>query len=196
MSNKTNISNKINIGFAFLIVFLLIFATNRIDKIHFETVQNALTTVYKDRVVAQDYVHKMNTVVYKIRLHFVNGNGIHVNQNLNREFQTLLDAFGSTKLTLTEAKTFESLKDNFLKLKLKEQTLTKKEIENHLDLLQADLRGLAVIQVSESKYLTDIAQKSLDNNRLISQLEIWFLILVGFLVQFIIFYRTKKVKDE
>ena len=48
----------------------------------------------------------------------------------------------------------------------------------------------------ESKNLTSIAQKSLDTNNLMSKLEIGFLVLIGLIIQFTIFYRVKKSKTE
>ena len=52
--------NRINIGLALSIVFLLVFATNRLDKRHFETVQNTVISLHTDRVIAQDLIYKMN----------------------------------------------------------------------------------------------------------------------------------------
>uniref|UniRef100_UPI0040478E42 hypothetical protein n=1 Tax=Mariniflexile sp. TaxID=1979402 RepID=UPI0040478E42 len=196
MFKKISTSNRINIGFALLVVFLLVLATNRIDKRHFETVQHSLSTVYKDRVVAQDYIYRMNTILHKKEIQLLYSNSTNGRNAMNKEFQTLMDVFSTTKLTLKESKVFESLKENFKKLKIKEQTSANKEVINYLESLRTDLNNLELIQVSESKQLTDIAQKSLNNNKLISQLEIGFLILVGVLFQFIIFYRVKKSKNE
>ncbi|WP_445737260.1 hypothetical protein [Mariniflexile sp.] len=196
MFKKISTSNQINIGFALLVVFLLVLATNRIDKRHFETVQHSLSTVYKDRVVAQDYIYRMNTILHKKEIQLLYSNSTNGRNAMNKEFQTLMDVFSTTKLTLKESKVFESLKENFKKLKIKEQTSANKEVINYLESLRTDLNNLELIQVSESKQMTDIAQKSLNNNKLISQLEIGFLILVGVLFQFIIFYRVKKSKNE
>ncbi|WP_445733782.1 MCP four helix bundle domain-containing protein [Mariniflexile sp.] len=196
MFKKISTSNRINIGFALLVVFLLVLATNRIDKRHFETVQHSLSTVYKDRVVAQDYIYRMNTILHKKEIQLLYSNSTNGRNAMNKEFQTLMDVFSTTKLTLKESKVFESLKENFKKLKIKEQTSANKEVINYLESLRTDLNNLELIQVSESKQMTDIAQKSLNNNKLISQLEIGFLILVGVLFQFIIFYRVKKSKNE
>ena len=65
-----------------------------------------------------------------------------------------------------------------------------------LDALTTDLDNLALIQVSETKLITSNAQKSLDTNKLMSNMEIWFLLIIGISVQFIIFYRTKKTTKE
>lgn len=199
MADNFTIYNRINIGLALTIVFLLVFATNRIDKNHFETVQNALITLHTDRVVAQDFIYKMNTIIYKKQLHFVKGSLSNVHQDLNTGFYTLLENFSNTKLTSKEAAIFDRLQVDFDKLILSEKeslesSKRKNEIINSLNIIKIDLVNLSEIQISESKQLTSIAQKSLDANNLISKFEIGFLILIGLLIQFTIFYRVKKSK--
>ena len=195
-TKKTSFSNRLNIGFALLVVFLLVLATNRIDQRHFETAQDTLTTVYNDRVVAQDYVYKMNNIMHKKRLQLLDSTVTDSQENLNKEFTTLIDVFSTTKLTRKESKTFNDLKQNFETLqhnenKVEDQLNNKKLIEN-ISTIETDLNNLALIQVSESKYKVGIAQKSLDTNNLMSNLEIGFLVLMGTIVQLIIFYRIRK----
>lgn len=192
MSKKIATSNRINIGFALLVVFLLVLATNRIDKRHFETVQNTLSTVYKDRVVAQDYVYQMNNIMYKKRLQLIDSSAVNNHDNLNKEFTTLIDVFATTELTRNELKTFNTLKHNFESLKTSESNANPKKRVENIEAIKTDLDNLALIQVSESKARIGVAQKSLDTNNLMSTLEIIFLILIGIIVQFAFFYRVKK----
>ncbi|PQJ81408.1 hypothetical protein [Polaribacter glomeratus] len=189
--------NRINIGLALTIVFLLVYATNRIDNKHFETVQNALVTLHTDRIIAQDFIYKMNTIAYEKQLHYIDESHNNVHKNLNTDFYTLLEDFSNTKLTLKEATIFDELKIDFDKLILSEKkgllNSTKKDAAiNSLNTIKKDLINLSEIQISESKHLTSLAQKSLDTNNLISKFEIGFLILIGLLIQFTIFYRVKK----
>lgn len=187
-------SNRVNIGLSLAIVFLLVLATNRIDKSHFNTVQNTLTSLHNDRVVAQEYVYKMSGIIHEKRLILLDTTSIVTQGELNNQFETLIAVFSSTKLTRNESKTFKNLQNDFEKLKVEEQ---KKSSNAKLELkllktLETDIDNLSLIQISESKNLINLAQKSLDNNTLISNLEIGFLILIGFILQFTIFYRIKK----
>ena len=183
MSKKISFSNHVNIGFALLVVFLLVFATNRIDKRHFETVQDTLTTVYEDRVVAQDYVYKMNNIIHQKQLQLLDSNSTDNQNNLNKEFATLIDVFSTTKLTPKESKIFDGLKQNFEILKNNENQddnqLNQNELLDIINTIKTDLDNLALIQLSESKYKVGIAQKSLDTNNLMSTLEIVFLVLIS-----------------
>jgi hypothetical protein len=199
MASNFTSYNRINIGLALTIVFLLVYATNRIDKNHFETVQNALITLHTDRVVAQDFIFEMNTIIYKKQLHFIDESPTNIHKSLNDEFYILIEGFSNTKLTPKEETIFDELQIDFDKLILLEKkylegTAEKDAIINNLNIIKTDLIQLSEIQTSESKHLTSIAQKSLDTNNLISNFEIGFLILIGLLIQFTIFYRVKKSK--
>lgn len=202
MSPKKSINNRLTIGFSLLVVFLLVFATNRIDSQHFETVQNTLTSVYKDRVVAQDYVYKMNHVIHERRIQLLDSTLVTPSEISNAAFIDLVEGFSSTKLTSKEKKVFKNLEANFeiftdAENKINNnQGVTSKTLMAKLETVQEDLDNLAEIQVKESRSLTKLAQKSLDNNKFVSNLEIGFLILIGICIQFIIFYRVKKQGNQ
>ncbi|UAM99813.1 hypothetical protein K8354_08445 [Polaribacter litorisediminis] len=198
MTKNITIYNRINIGLAVTIVLLLVFATNRIDKRHFETIQNTIATLHTDRVVAQDFIYKMNTIIYQKQLLKVDESD--KNKNLNKDFYALLDNFSQTKLTIKEAEIFEKLKTDFAHLILKEKkvvegSMLKDTLINRLNSIKNNLVHLSEIQISESKHLTGLAQKSLDTNNLMSNLEIGFIVLIGLLLQYTIFYRVKKSKN-
>jgi hypothetical protein len=129
-------------GLALTIVLLLVFATNRIDKKHFNTIQNAVTTLHTDRVVAQDFIYRMNTIVYQKHLDLLDKSP--VNYTLNKEFYTLLENFAETKLTFKEAKIFKKVEADFEKLMLKEKKVSeglqdKKFVIKSLNIIKEDL---------------------------------------------------------
>jgi len=203
MSKKLTLANRINITLALVAVFFLVLGTNRIDNLHFDTVQNALSTVHNDRVIAQDYLYKMNNLVHKKKIYYLKETNSAEIIALNKELEVLITVFSETELTTKERKNFRSLKQNFEALKTSEEkyfqqaaNTTASKIPTSfsagIEYLQGDLNNLALIQVSESKNIIGLAQKSLDANKLISNVEIWFLLLIGVAVQFFIFYRTKK----
>lgn len=61
------------------------------------------------------------------------------------------------------------------------------KISKTLETMQANLLDLSEIQITESRDLTQNAQKSLDMSDLLSSLEIGFLIIIGIAIQFILF---------
>lgn len=210
MSKKMTISNRINIVLALVAVFLLILGTNRIDKRHFETAQNAVTSVYNDRVLAQDYIYKINNLIHKKQSQKTDASRSE-NASVNKDIETLIVLFSDTKLTANEAKTFKRFRNNFESLKEKEVKYfenTNAQVDNELPIknslialfgealnaLQINLDNLARIQVSETKSILGVAQKSLNTNKMISSMEIYFLLGVGILILFFTFYRIGRSK--
>ena len=207
MSKRNSFRSRLNIVLGLIAVFLLILGTNRIDKRHFETAQTAVTSVYEDRVLAQDYIYKLSNLIHKKQLNFQNGSET-VNNSINKEVQTLIDLFSETKLTINESKTFKDLKSDFESLKSKENSYYKsmKNIEftdstapaaptalyNELATLQSDLDNLALIQVGESKSVLSTAQKSLDMSNLMSSMEVYSLLVIGIIILVATFYRVGK----
>lgn len=208
MSKKKTISSQINIVLALAAVFLLILGTNRVDKRHFETAQNAINSVYNDRVLAQDYIYKMNNLIHKKQRQLMEGSQA-INSSPNKDIETLIALFSETELTRNELNTFNSFRTGFEKLKSKEARFNKKikaqlnneltdkfnnknPFEEDLAALQKDLDNLALIQVSESKSVMGIAQKSLNSNQLLSTMEIYALLVVGIIIMAVTFYRIEK----
>jgi len=193
-----SISNRINIGLALSIVFLLVFATNRLDKRHFDTVQNTVISLHTDRVIAQDFIYKMNAIIYNKQLSLLTESPKSVNHNLNRDFNLLIEKFSETKLTKKEGEIFEKLKGDFNRLIDLEAKNSENndEIIANINIIKSDLIQLSEIQITESKNLTSVAQRSLDTNNVMSNLEIGFLVFIGLIIQFTIFYRVKKSKTK
>ncbi|MFV1449695.1 hypothetical protein VBZ51_11140 [Maribacter sp. HS] len=205
MFNKFAVSNKFNIVLGLIAVFILILGTNRIDKRHFETAQEAVTSVYEDRVLAQDYIYKLNSLVYKKQLNYIYGSET-VNISYNKEIETLINLFSKTKLILEESTTFKSLQNDFEHLKVQEKKYynnlgysksfeipiieTKIPMGDDIEAIKVDLNNLALIQVGESKSVLNIAQKSLDMSNLMSSMEVYFLLVIGIVVLVLTFYRV------
>lgn len=207
MSEKISVSNRINITLALLAVFLLVLGTNRVDKLHFDTVQNALTTVYKDRVVAQDYLFKMSNIIHEKKLNL--STYPESSAEVSTNFKDILALYYKTELTPKESKFINEVKNLYQEYETQEQAFKKSKAKHAsavpsaaiiqtLDNLQLNLSELSQIQVTESRKMTGLAQKSLDSNNMLANLEIWFLLIVGIAAQFAIFYNVikfnKKVK--
>jgi len=183
------------------IVFLLVLATNRIDKHHFYTVQNTVDSVFKDRVVAQNYIYNMNVIFNEKFLDFKLGTYSEQNRTAqNNEINNLISKFKETELTQEESKAFNNFQADYLTLinLESEQTETDsintdKSIALHklYGRIRSDLNNLSNIQLQEGKKLTEVSQRTLQSNDLISKLEIGFLILIGVAMQLILFIKRK-----
>lgn len=196
MISNLPLAKRINTIFALLVVFLLVLATNRIDQHHFETAQKSVNEVFEDRVLVQGYIFSISQLLQEKYKNF-QGNTVSV-KNTNSDVEELLEQFKETKLTKTEAKLLDGFKTDFKTLSALEQknngdAEVKKKAENTLNRLQEYLSDLSEIQITESRSLTKSAQKSLDVSEFMANLEIFFLIVIGVVLQVVVFYRSKKI---
>lgn len=200
MTNKFSSSNRIKIGFSFAIVFILVLATNRFDKKRFETVENSLTSVYEDRLVAKGYIYSLNNIFHVQEKMLLDKDQSYKIEAYHNAVSSLLASFKATRLTSEEKSTFRNLRDNFNKLQDLElryltadnETLNdsqKNQIILQLNRIHRNLDQLAIIQQSEGENMTRFAKSSLNTSSLLSNIEIVLIIVVGILVQFIIFYK-------
>ena len=196
---KYNFRQKFNLALALLAVFFLILATNLVDRRHFETAQEALTSVYEDRVVAQHYIFEISTIVYQKEQQFIENNTNKWSVENDARIEELIEQFAGTKLTTSERRQFESLKEHLTTLERIETKYRENSINNNTHVIpeifkhiKNDLNDLAETQILESKSKMFLAQKSLNTTNLLSNLELGLLIIVGIAIQFVIFYRIKK----
>ncbi|SDE49547.1 Four helix bundle sensory module for signal transduction [Pricia antarctica] len=204
MVKSLSLSHKFQAGLALAIVFLLVLATNRLDHRHFSTVQNTVNSVFEDRVVAQDYIFRLNNLFQEKRLFLGVHDSLADGSRENAHIDELLMKFGKTKLTAKESFYFKQLQKNVEELSALEQSIknsaegmtenARGKIESSLQRIMEDLNDLALTQLTEGRQLTEMARKSLATNNLLSNLEIIFLIVIGMIVLVIVFYPTRGLK--
>ena len=196
MGNKLTVSNRIKIGFAFAIVFLLVLATNRLDKRRFDRINESLTSIYEDRLVAKGHLYQLSSVFHKKEKALLsdsqNAKDVMAQSNID---QLILD-YNATKLTNEEKAVFNKFRQDYEALRVIENTSSdidsasnKSKMKMHLNRIQEDLDNLAKIQISEGESLTKFAQNSFDTSDTMSKIEIAVILLIGIVVQFIIFKR-------
>ncbi|MFD2825700.1 MCP four helix bundle domain-containing protein [Leeuwenhoekiella polynyae] len=201
MISNLPLAKRINTILALSVVFLLVLATNKIDQHHFETAQKSVNEVFEDRVLVQDYIFSISNMLAAKRLALKDSAISKKLLENNEKIAKLLSDFQNTKLTGKESSQLRGLQESFEKIQILEPQIIqqtanferlKTEIFNTLDTMQDALVTLSKIQVHESENLMHSAQKSLNTSKLISTLEIGFLIVIGIVIQITLFYRVKK----
>lgn len=194
-------SQRIQIGLILGIAFLLVLGSNRLDKRHFNNVQTTINSVYEDRVLVQNLIFKLNTIFHSKKLRFVAGNDFENVASENQKAKELLVDFGATKLTFKEKNTLNELYSQFEKLANLERKILQASTDTQTDIrtiagktateIEQNLNILSKIQVDESRALTQLSNKSLGVNNLLSKLETIFLILISIALLALIFYPVK-----
>lgn len=201
MFSKLKTQQRMHAIFILGITFLLVLGSNRLYQRHFSTLQTTVNTVYEDRVKVQDYIYELNNIFHEKKFELLTENNLVISKENNVRAEKLLDDVALTELTNKEYTALNELKGHFNKLK----TLKTKELQsnnglqstnrlNSLEILaqiSTNLNTLAKIQLEESKQLTQLSNKTLDNNILMSKLAFALLILIGITLLLLIFYPVK-----
>ncbi|MEQ9437860.1 MAG: hypothetical protein RIG62_02390 [Cyclobacteriaceae bacterium] len=198
------IAQKVKAATALGIVFVLLFATSVMDKNNFSELQHSFSSVYKDRLLVESYIYKLSNQLHqkKILMDDLNARNLaptnEKNQVLNDSIKTLVFSFENTQLTVDEALLLNDLKEHLGQLCLLEgkysndgftcedQTL-KSAIEHQHRKLSLNLEGLSDIQLLESKHIIDNSNQIIASSNITAQLEIGVLIIIGLIVQALIF---------
>lgn len=184
-------------------VFLLILATNLIDKDNFARLEKTVDNIYNDRLLAKEVLLDITIKFHKKELAYsLNDSTYLQNQNgrINAEISKSLKIFNRLESTKKEKQILNSLKRNHNKLKKLESnlmpndTLYTQECAEIFSAINNDIIELAAEQVREGKSQKFIASKAIEHVNLYSQIEIYFLVFLGILLQIIILYSPKKSK--
>ncbi|MEO9534409.1 MAG: chemotaxis protein [Crocinitomicaceae bacterium] len=198
-------ANKVKWIGGCLIVFVLILATNLIDKNHFERIEKSVSNIYEDRLVAKDLIFKMSQHMNEKSLAIANADSIFFslrNNSVNQSFENLIQDFYKTELVEKEEKALDLLELQFTELKKIEENYVREQDvdQNELILDQINLGVLAIneslvslseIQMEEGRRQQSIASSSLSLVSLISRFEIVALVVLGLIIQVIILYKPK-----
>ncbi|WP_166959917.1 MCP four helix bundle domain-containing protein [Yeosuana marina] len=192
--------NKIKWVLGILMVFILILATNLIDRNNFIRVKDSVVTIYEDRLIASDLVFKIFKSVNKkeVALKLLDTSFFHQkNQAVNDDIHNLISRFELTKLTPEEQTIFKNLKSNFETLKSVERNFIasnfteKSNQENIIININKNLDDLSTIQLNEGNKQMSIGKRAVSSVELFTQIEICLLIILAIIIQIIVMYKPK-----
>lgn len=181
-------------------VFILIVATNLIDKQHFLRVKNSVVTIYEDRLVANDLIFEMHCLIQEKAEALAAMDStffIERNSQINENIESFVVEFDKTRHTIKERSLFEQYKQNIESLKNSETAFIdskfteKGNLNIQLKEVKENLYDLAKIQLSEGRRQMHISQKSVDTIELFTHIEIYMLIILAIIVQVIVIYKPK-----
>ena len=192
--------NKIKWVLGILIVFILILATNLIDRNNFIRVKDSVFTIYEDRLIASNLVFEMFKLVKKKEVALKLSDTVYFdqkNQIINGSIKNLILRFEQTKLTPEEKIIFKNLKSNFDTLKGLENKFIASNFKNKnnqeqiLTNINTKLDDLSKIQLLEGRRQMSIGKKATSTIELFTQIEIGLLIFLAIVIQIIVMYKPK-----
>ncbi|QXP68284.1 MCP four helix bundle domain-containing protein [Polaribacter sp. AHE13PA] len=180
-----------------LMIFILIIATNLIDRNNFVRIKDSLETIYEDRLVAKDLIFKISKSVQEKELALAKLDSTFYlgrNKQVNDDIEKAINTFEGTKLTKKEAKVFNDFKNNLAVLIESENStpFEKSSYNSKILNVKENLYALSEIQMNEGKRQMSISKRAIDSIELFTQLEIYVLIFLGVVVQVIVIYKPKE----
>ena len=195
-----DILNKVKWIAGIILVFVIVITTNLIDRDNFNRLRYSVTTIYEDRIVANDLIFKMSLLIHEKEMAAATSDSsffYNENDEVNRDINDLIKRYEQTKLTNKEQEIFNDLKENLNKLSGLEKELvdsdseTNTEIMNNLNDIVNNLYDLSEVQLSEGKIQMLASNEAMEAIDVFTQVEIVFLIIMGVLIQIIILYKPK-----
>lgn len=192
--------NKFKLILGISMIFLLIIATNLIDKNNFARVRDSVSTIYEDRIVANDIIFEISNAIHKKEIAIVLSDTVffnRINLDINKTIEDNISKYSNTKLTREEAILFSDLKDYLQVLKNEEKKYIdsnftdNKALINNISSITENLFSLSKIQLEEGKRQMSISEKAMDKVDLFTQIEIYFLIFLAIVIQIIVMYEKK-----
>lgn len=189
--------SKIRWVLGILMVFILIITTNLIDRDNFRRINDSVVAIYEDRLVAKDLIFEFSRLIQEKEIaltaqdfHFYTGR----NKTINTEIEGLTLDYLETRLTKKEERVFHELQDNLKILTAYEEEVQADRsvaIMKQINIVKDNLHELSKIQLEEGRRQVAISKKAMATVELFTQLEIYFLIVLAILIQFIIIYKPR-----
>lgn len=198
MEGKISIKQRVLIGLVLMTAFLLVLGSNLLDRKYFSTIQDSVKSIYDDRIVVQDYIYQLQDMAHEMEVTFLKGEQVQGTESSEKIKSLLLD-FSETKLTRDEARLLERLDRQFSDLtssgtgfvSTDVQQLNEAKVLSQLAQIKQTLDGLEEIQLEQSDLLTQLSEKTLGVNRMLSNLEVVFLVIIGISILMLVFYPVK-----
>ncbi len=190
---------------AVLCVFLIILATNLIDKDNFLRVEKAVENIYNERLLAKELLLGVSIQFHEKELAYALNDSTYLqskNDAVNAKISELLQMFDRTGATRKEGVILDDLNGNHAKLIHLESNIQLKDTlysSNCADIFSAintNISELSAVQVKEGKNQKFYARDALDTAKLFSKIEIYVLIFLALALQVVILYNPKEKSNE
>ncbi len=197
-----SIKEKLKIAMALAFVFLLVLITNMINTNHFTEIQKSFTSFYEDRLLVENYIFKLSHELnYKrVLLYSQEEPNFKEMSNANKQIDSLIIEFQNTVLTPEEANVLSDFVVGIEELKSMEVAFKQGDndssrlVKQH-NQLRGQLSRLSEIQLEEGQRLMNDSNSIIAINYSYSRVEIVVLIIIGLIIQALIFTsRTLKPK--
>jgi hypothetical protein len=197
-----SIKEKLKAAFLLACVLVVVFGASLMYKNSVSELGDSFSSVYEDRLVVESYIYKFSDYLYQKKIVLDDCHSVEQISQFrdqiamhNKAIEQMIHEYEKTKLTDAEKQHFETFKTNMsaimsLEASMMSHSKSTSEIarmEEHVDHALGDLKELSGIQLSEAKILNDNTKKIVAGSTLLSQFELVILIVIGLMIQALVF---------
>jgi len=195
-----NIRHKGKIALLLFVLICLEILNAVSHKNNISEMGEACSSVYQDRLVAQDYLYKLEGQVYhrKLAIEKDAETDQPAMERQNRQSLEIIAGYEKTKLTAAEKELLDQLKQQLqavfaLETQLMAQPATDrkpgllKQYEEQTDALLKNLHALSDIQIAEGRHLTDNSMKLVQFSTVQNQFNWALILIIGIVIQALVF---------
>lgn len=198
--------NKIKWILGISVVFLLILFTNLIDRQNFDKLNNSISSIYEDRLVAKNLVLEMVYIIHDKELALRSQNNSYYQKQFTEDhvkLDELIVEFKTTKLVDQEEKTLQQLEEGYDRLEKLESSKSKalesgettsvdQQLITQMERIEEDLYTLSNIQLDEGKRQMLQGKNAADSVQLMTTIEVYILVALALVIQILILYNPKR----
>lgn len=186
---------------AVLVIFLVVLATNLIDKDNFERVELSVEKIYEEQLLTKDAIINLTNLIHekKVALITQDTNYYNLKANIcNKEIASRIEDCKRGFTNRKEGYILNDLKDNcnlifdMEKSQSEIYSVNKIEYYNRIGFIEEEIGKLAAVQLKEGKRHKFISREAIASAKLFARIEIYLLIVIAIAVQLIILYPAKK----
>lgn len=172
MKHIGQLQYKLRIALSLSLLIVIIVVNNFSSRRNMDAVNESVTSIYKDRLMASTYILDLTNNLYE-KNSLKHREVLSTTENSNNNtIQTLIGQYEKTKLTKEEGLYWEAFKKN----------LTAYETSNKQSSFLAaitNLKELSAIQASEGNHLASHARINISSSAMGSYLEISMAMMIG-----------------
>jgi hypothetical protein len=202
-----NLYKKLKWFSAVLGVFLIILATNLIDKKSFLKVEEAVEKMYNERLLAKELLQGISIQFHEKELAYALNDQVYFqsqNDAVNKEISELLQVFDIAEIPRKEKVILVDLiknHSNLIKLESNTQqkdSLYSSECAEIFSAINISIKDLSAAQIKGAKNQKLHASAAVNTVKLFSKIETYLLIFLALFLVVIILYTPKKrtVEDD
>jgi hypothetical protein len=193
------LGQKLKIAIALTVVIVLVLSTSTINRSHFSKLHASFASVYQDRLIVEGYIFQLSNLLNDRHRRQLEGKLNALDQSYDGGFdkaiQQIISDYENTRFTEEETLLFNKFKNELrllanLESEYSQGSQAKESLPqimiqyNELSIL---LNSLSDLQIKEGKNQIDKSNNIETMSYFLSRIEIVILIVIGLVVQMLIF---------